>query len=97
MSQALSKIRATSLPRRGLSREEAAIYLGISTTTFDQMRANGLIAPPKIIVGRKLWDIRDLDMAFDALPSENVISQCKSKTAVGAEPPTWKTYREQEP
>ena len=96
MSQALSKIRATGLPRRGLSREEAAIYLGISAGTFDQMRADGLIAPPKIIGGRKLWDIRDLDMAFDALPSE-VISQRKGKTTLGTEPPTWKTYREQGP
>jgi len=52
MSQALSKIRATSLPRRGLSREEAAMYIGISGSTFDQMRADGLIEPPRLIGGR---------------------------------------------
>jgi hypothetical protein len=70
MSQPLSKIRAISLPRRGLSREEASMYLGISGGTFDQMRADNLIEPPRLIGGRKLWDIRDLDMAFDALPRE---------------------------
>lgn len=70
MSQALSKIRATSLPRRGMSREEAAMYLGISGTTFDQMRADGLVEPPRLIGGRKLWDIADLDLAFYALPRE---------------------------
>ena len=70
MSQALSKIRATSLPRRGLSREESARYLGVSGTLFDQGRKNGLIPPPKLWGGRKLWDIHDLDMAFDELPHE---------------------------
>ena len=71
MSRSLSKVRATSLPRRGLSREEAAMYRGIGTGTFDEMRLNGQIEPPRLIKGRKLWDIRDLDMAFDALPRED--------------------------
>lgn len=71
MSRALSKIRATSLPRRGLSREESAMYLGIGPGLFDEMRAAGKIEPARLIKGRKLWDIRDLDMAFDALPRED--------------------------
>ena len=73
MSRSLSRIRAQALPRRGLSREEAAMYLGISASTFDEMRSTGQIEPPRLIKGRKLWDIRDLDMAFDALPRENDI------------------------
>jgi hypothetical protein len=73
MSRSLSKIRATSLPRRGLSREEAAMYLGISSGTFDEMRSTGQVEPPRLTKGRKLWDIRDLDMAFDALPREHDI------------------------
>jgi hypothetical protein len=71
MSRALSKIRTASLPRRGLSREEAAMYLGIGATVFDEMRASGQIDAPRIIKGRKLWDIRDLDVAFDSLPRED--------------------------
>jgi hypothetical protein len=71
MTRALSAIRATNLPRRGLSREESAMYLGISSGTFNQMRADGLIEPPRVLGGRKLWDIRDLDIAFDALPRES--------------------------
>jgi hypothetical protein len=70
MSHSLAKIRAASLPRRGLSREEAAMYLGISGSTFDDMRASGQIESPRLIKGRKLWDIRELDKAFDALPRE---------------------------
>lgn len=37
------------------------------------MRSTGQIEPPRLIKGRKLWDIRDLDMTFDALPRENDI------------------------
>ena len=69
MSRALSKIRP--VPRRGLSREEAAVYLGISSTTFDELRKRGVVDLPRVIGGRKLWDIRDLDVAFDSLPREN--------------------------
>lgn len=71
MTRGLAKIRATMLPRRGLSRTEAAMYLGISGTTFDKLRDQGQIEPPRLIGGRKLWDIRDLDVAFDALPRED--------------------------
>jgi hypothetical protein len=59
------------IPRRGLSRVEAAIYLGISPSKFDQMRADGRVGPPKAIDGRKVFDIRMLDDAFDALPVDN--------------------------
>lgn len=69
MTRALSKSRP--IPRRGLSREEAAIYLGVSAGKFDEMRSTGQIEPPRLIGARKLWDIRDLDMAFDALPRED--------------------------
>jgi hypothetical protein len=71
MSRSLSKVRASNLPRRGLSREEAAMYLGISGSTFDKMRSTGQVEPPRLIKGRKL---RDLDMTFDALPRENDFS-----------------------
>jgi hypothetical protein len=78
MSRALSKIRTAALPRRGLSREEAAIYLGVSGSTFDELRSLGKIEPPRMIGARKLWDIRELDMAFDALPRENQQTESSS-------------------
>jgi len=59
------------LPRRGLSRVEAALYLGISPSKFDEMRKDGRVGPPKLIDGRKVFDVRALDEAFDALPDEN--------------------------
>lgn len=66
---ALSEVRP--IPRRGLSREEAAMYVGVSATKFDAMVDDGRMPKPKRADGRKLWDIRKLDVAFDALPDED--------------------------
>ena len=57
-------------PRRGLSRIEAAIYVGIGTTKFDEMVSDGRMPRPRLIDSRKVWDIRALDMAFEDLPAE---------------------------
>jgi len=35
------------------------------------MRKDGRIGPAKLIDGRKVWDIRGLNDAFDALPEEH--------------------------
>jgi predicted DNA-binding transcriptional regulator AlpA len=69
MTRALSEIRP--LPRRGLSRAEAAMYIGISAAKFDEMVADGRMPAPLRIDARKVRDIRSLDLAFDALPREN--------------------------
>ena len=66
---------ARPIPRRGLSRDEAAMYIGISATKFDELVRDGRMPGPKRIDARKVWDVRDLDVAFDALPSENPASQ----------------------
>jgi predicted DNA-binding transcriptional regulator AlpA len=68
-SRALSDIRP--VPRRGLSREEAAMYIGISPSKFDELVGDGRVPAPVKIDGRKVWDIRHLDLAFDDLPREN--------------------------
>jgi hypothetical protein len=57
-------------PRRGLSRVEAAMYLGISPSKFDELHKSGRIGPAKILDGRKLYAIEMLDEFFDALPTE---------------------------
>jgi hypothetical protein len=69
MSARLSDIRP--VPRRGLSREEAAMYIGISVGKFDQMLADGRMPAPRRIDCRKVWDIRSLDVAFDRLPLDD--------------------------
>src|SRR5262245_49875105 len=69
MSRALSCVRP--VPRRGLSRDEAAMYVGISAGKFDELVADGRMPCPVRIDGRRVWDVRSLDLAFDALPREN--------------------------
>jgi hypothetical protein len=68
MARALSEIRP--IPRRGLSRDEAAMYVGVSAGKFAEMVADGRMPTPIKIDARKVWDIRSLDLAFDALPRE---------------------------
>ena len=58
-------------PRRGLSRVEAAIYLGISPTKFDELVDDGRMPRSHLIDSRKVWDIHELDLFFDALPRDH--------------------------
>lgn len=64
------QIKANSLlsvTPRGLSRELAAGYIGVSVSKFDQMVADGRMPKPIQIDGRRVWDIRWLDIAFDSI------------------------------
>ena len=64
------QLRQSSQPRRGLSREEAAVYIGVSARKFDEMVADGRMPRPKLIDARRVWDSHRLDLAFDALPTD---------------------------
>jgi len=69
--QRRADVLPASLPPRGLSRTQAAAYIGVSTSLFDQMVADGRMPGPKRINSRTVWDIKRLDAAFDALPDDN--------------------------
>ena len=56
-----------NLPPRGLCRAAAAEYIGVSTGKFDQMVEEGLMPKSIALGGRRVWDIRALDRAFDVL------------------------------
>jgi hypothetical protein len=53
----------------GLSRPLAAEYIGVGTTKFDEMVEDGRMPVPKIIDRRKLWDRREIEIAFAELPT----------------------------
>lgn len=57
-------------PPRGMSREEAARYIGVGTTKFDEMVADRRMPRPKRVDGRVIWDRVALDAAFSDLPNE---------------------------
>jgi hypothetical protein len=61
-----------SLPPRGLCREAAAQYIGISASSFDLGVKDGTFPPPRRYRGRKIWDRPSLDRAFDDLPGGDV-------------------------
>ena len=71
MLQTAAKHDTSAIPlptRRGLSRVEAAGYIGIGASKFDTMVADGRMPKPKKIDGRRVWDVRSLDRSFDTLP-----------------------------
>jgi predicted DNA-binding transcriptional regulator AlpA len=69
MTRALSQFRP--VPRRGLSRDEAAIYVGIGATLFDSLVAGGQMPKPFRIGNRVLWDVRKIDLHFDELSRDD--------------------------
>ncbi len=70
--------RAEAYPPRGLSRDEAARYIGIGTTLFDELVQAGKMPRPLRIGKRTIWDRLKLDAAFadlDADERENSIDR----------------------
>lgn len=64
------KADAISYPPRGLSREEAARYVGVGPTLFDEMVADGRMPKPKLVNSRAIWDRITLDISFTSLPDK---------------------------
>jgi hypothetical protein len=60
-----------SLAPRGLSREQAAAYIGVSPSLFDILVKDGRMPAPKRINSRAVWDRLGLDAAFAALPGND--------------------------
>lgn len=57
-------------PPRGLCREDAALYIGVGTTTFDGLVESGRMPKPIRIGKRVLWDRIKLDAAFADLDED---------------------------
>lgn len=51
--------------RRGLSREEAAEYVGVSPGTLDKLIAAGRMPPPWRAGTRAVYDLTALNLAMD--------------------------------
>lgn len=60
-----------SYPPRGLSRDEAARYVGVGVTLFEEMVEDGRMPKPKRANSRVIWDRVALDAAFSDLPGED--------------------------
>lgn len=60
-----------SLPPRDLSRTQAAAYVGVSATKFDEMVKDGRMPKPIRIDGRVVWDRWKVDEAFGLLSHDD--------------------------
>lgn len=68
-------MRTRTAPRRGVSRVEAAQYIGVSPTKFDELVQDRQMPGPKRIGSRRVWDLHALDRAFDELPDHHPVSR----------------------
>ena len=58
------QVLPTSLPPRGLSRVQAATYVGVSPTLFDELVKDGRMPKLLRVNARVIWDRHQLDEAF---------------------------------
>jgi excisionase family DNA binding protein len=60
-------IDSHSYPPRGLSREEAARYVGVGTSTFDRLVEEGRMPRSLRVGNRVIWDRLKIEAAFSEL------------------------------
>ena len=58
----------TSQPRRGLTLLEAAVYVRVTPNKFTALMDAGRMPQPRMIDDVRVWDVRELDIYFEALP-----------------------------
>lgn len=66
--RARNQLHKPTGPRRGLRREDAAAYVGISPTLFDTMVAQGRLPMPIRFNSATVWDMWQLDLSFPGTP-----------------------------
>lgn len=47
------------------------MYVGVGATKFDELVNDGRMPKPRKVDTRKVWDVRQLDIAFESLPYED--------------------------
>ncbi|MHA6687713.1 hypothetical protein [Mesorhizobium sp. A556] len=57
-----------SLPPIGINREQAAAFIGISASLFDQLVHAGKMPDARVIASRLVWDVSEIEEAFRAIP-----------------------------
>jgi hypothetical protein len=62
---------AANLHPRGLNREQAALYVGLSASTFNKLVAAHVLPAALAFGRRRVWDRRALDKALDAMSGMN--------------------------
>lgn len=58
-------------PPRGLRRSDAARYIGVGASKFDELVQSGRMPKPKHVDGCVIWDRAELDLYFTELASDD--------------------------
>ena len=74
MTSLATQPRVVVPQKRMFNRDEAAFYIGIGVTMFDDLVREGSMPKPVCIRSRKIWDIRALDLALDKLSGQDAVS-----------------------
>ena len=69
VGQAQERSHKQPTPKRGLTRNEAAHYIGVSPTTFDRLIQQKVMPKPIKAFSRAIWDMKALDEAFEVFSS----------------------------
>ena len=81
-----ARSRPLPFPPRGLSRAQAASYIGVGVSLFDELVASRAMPPAKVIKSRRVWDRLAIDKAFSALPNADGSVPEEFIWSVGAAP-----------
>ena len=54
---------------------EAALYLSLSTSFFRTLVQQGVMPRPRLIGRRRVWDVVEIDVAFEAIPHEDEVEK----------------------
>lgn len=71
----MSNVDPTTPVKIGLSRTEAASFIGISAPTFDRLVALDFMPKPKRIFTRRVWDRREIERAFSFLETTDTTEE----------------------
>jgi predicted DNA-binding transcriptional regulator AlpA len=70
----IAKVSKQAIEPRGLSRDDAAAYLGIGATLFDRLVSEERLPKSARLDGRIIWDRRQLDCFLDSLFEEEPVT-----------------------
>lgn len=76
--------RERSYAPRGLRREAAADWVGMSPSKFDELVREGLFHRGKKVRGCRVWDRYLLDIEFENLPDDDDPASLAPKTGAEA-------------
>ena len=67
----MTKHDSIPYPPRGLSRDEAARYIGVGVSTFDRLIGEGRMPRPLRVGKRVIWDRLKVEAAFAELDEDD--------------------------